>query len=388
MVQTCDIVIFGAGVAGLWLANTLKRAGYNVIVIEKDKIGAGQTLASQGMIHGGQKYTLEGKVTNHALSAAKMPERWEACFGGYGEIDLTSVKILSDNQVMWPAGNILSDVAVFGAAKIVNAETTRAMDEDIPEALQHLRGKKSPVYTLPEKVIDTRSLLQALSKNLHGRILKGSITEILPDGQAAIDGEVLRAQLIVFTAGAGNEDVFRLLNISSQHTQRRPLRQVMVRYLPEPLFGHGITTAPKPRVTITSHKEGNSGYVWYLGGNIAEESAGMDEAAAISFAQKEMAEIFPAIDWKTKEWATWLGDRAEPLDENGQLPAAPFLHQRGKILLAWPVKMTFAPALSDHLFNWLKDKNISPLIKDEPPNLPTADMAGFPWESAIWRKTA
>jgi glycine/D-amino acid oxidase-like deaminating enzyme len=386
MAHTCDIVIFGAGVAGLWLANTLKRAGYNVIVIEKNKIGAGQSLASQGMIHGGQKYTLEGKVTNHALSAAKMPERWEACFGGYGEIDLTSVKIISDNQVMWPAGSILSDVAVFGAAKVVNAETTKLDDEDIPEALQHLRGKKSPVYSLPEKVVDTRSLLLALSKNLQGRILQGSITEILPDGQAAVDGQVLRAQLIVFTAGTGNEDVFRLMNITGSHTQRRPLRQIMVRHLPEALFGHGITAAPKPRVTVTSHKE-DSGYVWYLGGNLAEESATMDETAAIAFAQKEMAEIFPHIDWTTKEWATWQGDRAEPLDEKGQLPAAPFLHQRGKILLAWPVKMTFAPALSDHLFNWLKDKNIYPLVKDELPPLPTADIAGFPWESAIWQKT-
>ena len=56
MTYEYDIMVFGGGIAGLWLGNTLSRAGYNVIVIESDKLGAGQTLASQGMIHGGQKY--------------------------------------------------------------------------------------------------------------------------------------------------------------------------------------------------------------------------------------------------------------------------------------------------------------------------------------------
>ena len=121
MAYRCDILIFGAGIAGLWLANRLKREGYSVIIIEKDRIGAGQTMAAQGMIHGGQRYTLEGKATDHATSIAAMPERWEACLGGWGEIDLTAVKTLSDTQVMWPAGSVLADVAVLGAAKLVNA---------------------------------------------------------------------------------------------------------------------------------------------------------------------------------------------------------------------------------------------------------------------------
>src|SRR3954462_14043294 len=113
-----DVIICGGGIAGLWLGNTLMRAGYNVILIEKDKLGAGQTLASQGMIHGGQKYVLQGAMTKHAASIAKMPERWESSFEGWGEIDLTATKFLSDTQVMWPAGGALSGAAVLGAAKL------------------------------------------------------------------------------------------------------------------------------------------------------------------------------------------------------------------------------------------------------------------------------
>lgn len=383
-----DIIVFGAGIAGLWLANNLKRAGYNVIVIEKDKIGAGQTLASQGMIHGGQKYTLGGSSSSHAFSIAEMPERWNACFEGRGEIDLTAAKFLSESQIMWPAGSILSDAAVFGAAKLVNAETSKMAQEDFPDALKEKKKFKGPVYALPEKVLEVRSLLQALSKPLKGCILRGELTELLPDGQVAVSGQILSAQLIVFTAGAGNEGVLSLLKVKEKRTQRRPLRQVMVRTMPYALFGHGIVNAPKPRVTVTSHPTGSGEYVWYLGGNIAEEGAKMGEEETIAFAKKEMQDMFPDIDWAHKEWATWAGDRAEPYDASGALPPGPFLHQRGNILLAWPVKLTFAPALSDGVFAWMKDKEIKPASKDAPPSLPTADMASYPWETAAWRKSA
>src|SRR5690349_8551233 len=123
MSYDCDIVICGGGIAGLWVGNTLTRAGYSVILIEKDRLGAGQTLVSQGMIHGGQKYVLQGSLTTHAAAISRMPQRWQACLEGGGEIDLRQVEVLSPAQVMWRAGSFLSAAAVFAAAKFLNAET-------------------------------------------------------------------------------------------------------------------------------------------------------------------------------------------------------------------------------------------------------------------------
>lgn len=51
-----DVVIVGAGIAGLWLLNILRSNGYSVILFENESIGGLQTMASQGMIHGGQRY--------------------------------------------------------------------------------------------------------------------------------------------------------------------------------------------------------------------------------------------------------------------------------------------------------------------------------------------
>lgn len=383
---TYDMIIFGGGIAGLWLCNTLKRAGYNVILIEKHKLGGGQTLASQGMIHGGQKYVLQGGVTGHASNIAKMPSRWDASFDGYGEIDLTSVKFLSETQIMWPAGSVLSAAAVLGAAKVVNADTKKLKKAEFPVVLQEMKKFKGPVFELPEKVLDVRTLVEALAKNLKGRLLNGEITEILPDGHVAVNGIVMQAQLVIFTAGTGNEDALKLLKVAENHTQRRPLRQVMVKTLEHEIYGHGIVGKPKPRMTVTSHPLKEGGFVWYLGGAVAEEGAKMSDDETLQFAKSELAAVFPHIDWDDKEWATWHGDRAEPFSAKGDLPPGPFVHQRGRVLIAWPTKLTFAPALSDRVFDWLKDKDIHPVAKTAPPDLPAADIARYPWEIAQWRK--
>ena len=48
-----DVVIFGGGAAGLWTLDELHRAGRSVVLLESGDLGAGQTIASQGIIHGG-----------------------------------------------------------------------------------------------------------------------------------------------------------------------------------------------------------------------------------------------------------------------------------------------------------------------------------------------
>ena len=60
--HSTDIVVFGGGIAGLWLLNRLRDEGNDAILLEADGLGAAQTLASQGIIHGGLKYALGGSV--------------------------------------------------------------------------------------------------------------------------------------------------------------------------------------------------------------------------------------------------------------------------------------------------------------------------------------
>src|SRR3546814_1445364 len=50
MRKTVDVVILGAGIAGLWTYARLRRAGYDALLCAQGAIGGGQTIAAQGKI--------------------------------------------------------------------------------------------------------------------------------------------------------------------------------------------------------------------------------------------------------------------------------------------------------------------------------------------------
>src|SRR5690606_19834973 len=56
-----DAVVIGGGIAGLWVLDRITAAGYSSLLLERAALGARQTIASQGIIHGGAKYEAEGK---------------------------------------------------------------------------------------------------------------------------------------------------------------------------------------------------------------------------------------------------------------------------------------------------------------------------------------
>ncbi|HCS51023.1 MAG TPA: FAD-dependent oxidoreductase, partial [Planctomycetaceae bacterium] len=61
-----DIVIIGGGIAGLWTLDELRRNGVRALLLENRTLGFGQTISSQGIIHGGLKYSLKGVLTASA----------------------------------------------------------------------------------------------------------------------------------------------------------------------------------------------------------------------------------------------------------------------------------------------------------------------------------
>ena len=81
-----DFCIIGGGISGLWLLHCLRRKGYRVILLERDGIGGIQTMATQGIIHGGVKYSLKGAGISAATQAiAAMPARWHGMLQGKPE---------------------------------------------------------------------------------------------------------------------------------------------------------------------------------------------------------------------------------------------------------------------------------------------------------------
>ena len=340
---TADVAIVGAGVAGLWLANLLLGRGFDVKVCERGEIGGTQTLASQGLIHGGVKYALGGSATRAFEAVSDMPRRWRACLEGTGEIDLRGVNVASDCYYLWSHDAPGARLAGFLASRLLRGRVARLPAADYPHTFA---GQAGTLYRLDDFVIDIAELVRRLAAPLDGRILPIAIEpeRLVMDSATvrAFEGPELRveAERFVFAAGAGNE---RLIDAVGADTrmQRLPLKQVLVRCTdPEPIFAHCISgMRTEPALTITTLP----GY-HYVGGALASDGANRSDAEQIDAAKRELARSLPWIDWANRTFEVLSIDRAEPA---GRRLEGAFVETHENVLIAWPAKLTLAPDLGD-----------------------------------------
>ena len=371
-----DIVIFGGGIAGLWILNVLRGAGYQAILFEKDSLGGGQTMASQGIIHGGLKYALQGVLGSAAQAITDMPSRWRACLDGSGELDLRGTQILSNHCYMWSNASIRSKLKTFLGSKSLRGRVEALAPDKYPLFFREATVSGS-LYQLPDFVVDNESLVETLaSKQREAAFsLPGSGVSFETCGQqnnkVAIfthQGQKvsLSAKRFIFAAGEGNESLIKAANLPNAKTQIRPLNMVYLKQsdLPQ-IYVHciGDSFSLTPRLTITSHRDAIGDSVWYLGGEIAESGVGNSEAEQISAARTAIEKEFPWLDCSSAEWRCFTINRAEAnINDNHRPDDAYFLKDKN-ILVAWPTKLTLTPALAARILQSLIADKICPSTK-------------------------
>lgn len=385
---TTQVAIVGGGVSGLWLLNVLRRRGYKAVLIEKDALGCGQTLASQGMIHGGIKYALGGFTTPSSESIAGMPDRWADCIAGRGDINLTDVRVLSEDYLLFSDRSITSRVTAFFGSKSIRGRVNLVKPDDYPACFRN-EAFHGLVYRLRDLVVDTASLMESLAHQSEGRIFSSTASVIAAaDGTVeslAVDAGQLVADTYIFAAGAGNGDLIKDINLSTISMQRRPLHQVMVKAAGLPrIFAHAVSAGAgaKPRVTFTTHTTRDGSTIWYLGGNLAETGVARSEPEQIAFAKDEMYSLFPWIPWDAAAWRTLRVDRAEPLQKHHSRPDTPFCKRSGNTLLCWPTKLSLTPLLADEALKALDQCPPKP-VEERLPSLSAPPLGLPPWERAF-----
>ena len=318
-----DVAVIGAGIAGLWLANLLAARGYSVAVCDGNPVGGAQTAASQGIVHSGIKYT-SGGVPG---ALAEMPERWRACLAGKGDVHLIGVEVVAEHMHLVHARNA---------------------------------GKAKASLALPDFAVDVRSLIRCLAEPLRRRLLAATVEpDALALGARGVEhieilGRRLRASTYLFAAGAGNEVLARRVGACRVVPCKRPLRQTCVRLRRDAprVFAHFLGEAVKaqPELTITSH-----GRVFYVGGQVAVDGAGRDEATHVRVLRRLLAKHLPSIDFTGATFDTLLVDRAEPVRGPGRDVSDAFVARHQNCLFCWPMKLSLAPRLGDKVLAALAD---------------------------------
>ena len=353
-----DVAIIGGGVAALWTANALKNAGFGgrFGLFTNAPLGSGQSLAAQGVIHGGLKYALGGKLNESSEALASMPGRWADCLAGKGEIDLTGVQVLNDHQLLWSLPGVLSQVVSFFGSKALSGRAESVKREDFPPVFDtpEYRGK---IFKIEERVLDPQSIIAELAKpvaescfQIHWDKADFVLENGKPVGIRLESGETIFAKKFVFAAGKGNGELLAACGFERPQMQLRPLHQVVIKKagLPD-FFSVCIGNTPKPPIVSTTHTDSEGCTVWYIGGDLAEaDGVVRDEVDQISTAQRWFAKHMPWIDLAGAEWSTMRVDRAEPKTESGARPPGAYCEKVGEnVMVAWPTKLALAPDLAD-----------------------------------------
>lgn len=390
----CDALILGGGIAGLWTLDRLGELGCGAVLVEPYALGAGQTIWSQGIIHGGLKYTLRGLLTRSAESIRDMPDRWRRSLAGEEPPDLRGAALRGECCHLWHSGTLKSRASMFGARVGLRTRSELVPEPERPDAL---RGVPGDVARVGEVVIEPGSVLACFARRHAGRVLKvdeeagvrfemngpGEVTGVvLRNGEAGRE-VALRPGRVVLCAGNGNAELRAMAGLEAEAMQVRPLRMVMVRGERLPwLNGHcvdGMTT----RVTVTSSRDSAGRVVWQLGGEVAEAGARLSEEQAIRRAEDELRAVLPGVDFDGCEWSTYEAPRAEGRTPDGRRPEEPVVLREGNVVTVWPTKLALAPVAAE-----LVAKQVAPSAPDgaDVGEWPAPEVAAAPWEEAReWR---
>lgn len=393
----CDFVIVGAGITGLWLANRLMQRQYRVIVLEPYAIGHGQSIHAQGIVHGGLKYALQGQMTEDAKALSSIPDLWADCLAGQGPLSLTETEVLSDHQVLWAPGNLSGKVLGFFASQSLASKANKiTADQTFP--MFHDAKIKGHFYQLNEKVLSMPSCLQNLAKPLTHHLIKVDQADTIypirnahgiQTIQAMIAGEVIefQAQAYIFSAGRGNAQYWP----ESPAMQTRPLKQVALTHPAlTACYVHCLSAGTTPRLTITSHPFGRTQQVWYLGGQLAEESVNLSDEACIQKAKSELGYFFPWINWDEAKYACHYLERTEAKQNHGKKPTSFSVFQQQNAWITWPTKMALAPLVSETILNHIQQAGFQPIAPNHPHldvQFPLPQIAKPFWETAFETNT-
>ena len=383
-----DICILGGGIAGLWLAVHLAKTGRGVVLIERAALGDGQTIASQGIIHGGVKYALTGAASAASRAIARMPELWRNALAGDGPVDLRGVQVLSDRQWMWSTASLLSRMTALAGSKVIRTpvQLVRERAEVCPGLQPAPKGVD--IYEVPEPVLEPRSLVASLARQAEALGVRLILGQARLEGQDVLAGSVrLSPAVVLLCAGGGNAGLLEQSAAAPMpRAQSRPLHMVLVRGPLPVVYGHCVAgLSDKPRVTIgTQDDPAMPGRrVWYIGGQIAEAGVHRDAQAQIAEAKRELAACIPWVTLDGLEWGTCRWERFEGLTASGDRPDEPVIveltpgggasNPGPRLLAIWPTKLAFAPLVGER---------VSAMLTADQPLADLNPGVGTPWRHA------
>lgn len=397
-------MIFGGSAAGLWILNRLANAGRSAVLIEAERLGAGQTAACQGIVHGGLKYTLDGRLSASARAIRSMPSVWRDCIDGTRAPVLGAAVLRARHCHLWHSARALGHLGMIGARRGLRVAPVPLPRAARPRALDAVPGL---VCRLDEQVVSPRRLVAALAAPLLGQVLRaapaavgfehladGGLMIVLdPSGTAAAGARplLLQPRAVVLAAGIGNAALRSRLRLAHPLMQVRSVQMLLARGDLPMLNGHCVEGAAA-LVTITSDRDPTGRTVWQIGGGLSEDGVATPVADFVRHGRQVVATALGGDAVEGAQWAAYRADKAEVTTPGGRRPDDAFALREDRIITAWPTKLALVPRLAERVLALA-----APLFGEPPaPPLdcralgwPLPALAPPPWEMELqWTAAA
>jgi len=360
-----DALIFGGGITGLWLLDALHRSGRRALLLEAGNLGDGQTINSQGIIHGGLKYALKGRPSRASRTIRDMPMRWRRSLAGEASPDLSSTIMRGEYCCLWSLPGIRSRIGLLGARIGLRVRPRALPRNERPAPLQSWDG---PVSRIDEQVVEPHSVLAMLADQHRPRCLRidtrsglefttsaagqvDCVRLLNPETSEPLD---LEPRHVLLAAGAGNDALRRSCDLPDNAMQTRPLHMVMARGNLPRLNGHCIK-GTAPWLSITSTLDCADRVVWQIGGQLAEDCVEMSTEQTIDRARSDLSKAMPSLDLTQVRFTSYRANRAEAATESMARPDGPVHLLEGNTLTLWPTKLALVPMLSDEVMHCLSE---------------------------------
>ncbi|MEQ9459842.1 MAG: FAD-dependent oxidoreductase [Phycisphaeraceae bacterium] len=392
-----DVVIFGGGVAGLWTLAHLKSLGYSVVLLESRRLGQGQTVSAQGILHGGVKYTLSGMMTDSARAHRDAPTIWQRSLAGEREPLLTETSVLTRACLLWRTTALSSIMGMVGARAGLSTRPIKLDEKDRPAALAGCPGE---VFRVDEWVIDPVSMVRDLSQQHSESIVCVDADTAIEFGRecdrvtrieaTSANGQALSLapEHVILTAGSGNRVLREWIGLAREATQKRPLHMLMMRgELPE-VYGHCVDGA-HTRATITSGTDRAGRRAWQVGGQVSEDGVKMEHEQLLEHGKREVGAVLPGLDLSGVEWSAYRVDRAEATTRTGMKPDSVTLRTEGNVHTAFPTKLVLAPYLASKVAETLPAAGVGDAegLREALASMARPEVALAPWdEDVTWTR--
>lgn len=377
-----DVLIIGGGIQGLWLLNDLTRVGYNVLLLEKSKLGGDQTLHSHGFLHQGYGYT----NAEMARRLKTTTQRWnvfikERCIPIPQAPSLYGFTSLA-NSLLWRGKWAEAGLQAREYQKLTFME----------------KGLLRKVFETDEKWLNTAGVIKCLAAPVEQAIIHGEVERIRysPDKDVIESVDIivnnqrflLACKFVVLAAGRGNIHLLRMVNSAYIQNKAEKVKQLR-KSLMLVIKGNGklldlALVVPDLWLFIVSRRDKNGDNIWLASYDVdpaydekqdtdPDQSRVQDTTTAL-FAI--LPQLFGRQNVRTMQWGVYTGLKAEARNieittkvETGQVltPHEWVIETFAQNIYAiWPTKLTLAPEASQALVFRLLDRFDPPLQRFTP----------------------